>query len=80
MTEHMLSTIDNPFNPFTQFDEWYTFDVSKGYNSLAFLARIAHTSDELSDASQSYALELAVDEIVRENVSGMHCKVAKASD
>ena len=32
-SEYMLTTIDNPFNPFTNFDDWYAFDTSKGYNT-----------------------------------------------
>lgn len=74
--EHMLTTVDNPYNPFTQFNEWYTYDEAKGYKSTAFLARIVITSDELSDADQSVAIENAIDEIVRENVLGLYRKVA----
>ena len=76
MAEHMLTTVDNPYDPFTQFDEWYAFDVAAGYNTSAFLARIVKTSTELSEADQSLAIEEAIDEIVRENVSGVHRKVA----
>lgn len=79
MSESMLTTVDNPYDPFTQFDEWYRFDTQSGYHTSALLARIVRTSDELSDADQSVAIELAIDEIVRENVSGMHRKVT-ASD
>jgi hypothetical protein len=73
--EHMLTTVDNPFNPHTQFDAWYAYDQLKGYNTSAFLARITRTSDDLSEADQSAALESAIDEIVRENVSGIYRKV-----
>jgi len=73
----MLTTVDNPYNPFTQFDEWYRFDTSAGYNTSALLARIVRTSDELSDADDSAAIEAAIDEIVKENVSGMHRKVTQ---
>lgn len=76
MAQHMLTTVDNPYDPSTQFDEWYAFDVAAGYNTTAFLARIVKTSTELSDADQSAAIEDAIDEIVRENVSGVHRKVA----
>jgi hypothetical protein len=74
----MLTTVDNPFNPFTQYDEWYAFDNSHGYHSTQLLARIVRTSDELSEPDQSAAIEAAIDEIVRENVSGMHRKVSSA--
>lgn len=73
--EFMLTTFDNPFSPFTQFDQWFAFDTSHGYHSAGFLARVAATSDELSDANQARAIEDAIDEIVRENVSGMWRKV-----
>lgn len=80
MQEHMLTTVDNPFDPFTQFDAWYAYDTSKGYHSSALLARIINTSDELSDADQSFVIETAIDQVVRENVSGMHRKVSAPSD
>ena len=75
MTEHMLTTVDNPFNPFTHYDEWDAFDRTQGYHTSAFLARIVRTSDDLSEADQSLAIELAIEEIVKENVSGMHIRV-----
>jgi hypothetical protein len=72
---YMLSTYDNPFSPFTQFTQWYAYDVGMGYHSASFLARIVASSDDLSPASQALALEQAIDEIVSENVSGMWRKV-----
>lgn len=77
-TVHMLTTVDNPYNPFTQFNEWFAFDVQAGYNTAAFLARIVKTSDELSDADQSQAIEDAIEEIVSENVLGLYRKVAES--
>lgn len=72
MAQHMLTTVDNPFSPITEFDSWNAFDQQLGYHTLSLLARIAKTSDELSDADQEEAIEDAVQEIFRENVSGMH--------
>jgi hypothetical protein len=45
----MLTTIDNPFDPFEQFTSWLLFDEEKGYHSCSYLGRIARTSDQLSD-------------------------------
>ena len=78
MVEHMLTTIDNPFNPFVDFDSWYAFDEEHGYRSSGLLARIVKTSDQLSETDQSLAIELAIDEIVRENVSGVHRKISRS--
>jgi hypothetical protein len=77
--EHMLSTVDNPFNPHTQFDEWSVHDKRMGYHTSELLARIATVSTELPYLNQSLAIEQAIDEIVRENVSGMHVKIKPPS-
>ena len=71
----MLTTIDNPFDPFTQFDKWLTYDQSKGYFTNEYLARIVKTSDELSETDQFLAIEQAIDEIVQLNVLGIYRKV-----
>jgi hypothetical protein len=80
MTVHMLTTIDNPYNPFNEFDAWYMYDLSHGYDSLGLLARVANTSDDLSEADQVDAIELAIEEIVVENVSGLHLKVESSTE
>lgn len=79
MIKHMLTTVDNPFNPFTHYDEWYAYDIKQGHNTSAFLARIVKTSYELSSADQDLALEQGIDEIIKENVSGLYKKVAEPS-
>lgn len=76
-TRYMLTTFDNPFNPFTQFEEWFTWDVAAGYRTSEFLARILIDSPELSEADQVQAINDAIDEIVRENIYGMHRKVSE---
>lgn len=76
--EYMLTTVDNPYDPFTQFKAWYTFDVRHGYNTSALLGRIVKTSDELSEADQAVAINNAIDEIVEINVTGMYRKVTSS--
>lgn len=70
-----LTTVDNPYDPFTQFDEWYGFDTSKGYNTLGYVARIAKTSDELSEEDYNLEVERATDEIMRFDPLNMYIKV-----
>ena len=68
----MLTTTDNPFSPLTEWADWFAFDTEKGYNSCAYLARIARTSDELSDEENELEIDNAIDEICELNASGMH--------
>ena len=80
MAAIMLTTIDNPFNPFTQWDEWKSFDEDKGYFTCSYLARIAKTSDELSDADYELAVEEAINEICELNTLGIYKKVSSSVD
>lgn len=77
MSQTMLTTTDNPFDPFDDFDNWYIFDESKGYHSCGYLARIAKTSDELSDEENSEEIERAIDEICKFNLLGIYKKVSR---
>lgn len=77
MNEYMLTTTDNPYDPFTQWDEWFALDVALGYNTCALLDRVTRTSEELNDEDQDLAIETAMDEIVELNASGVHRKVAR---
>ena len=79
-TQYMLTTVDNPFDPFTQFDEWMVWDERAGYYTLSYLDRIAKVSNELSEADQDQAIEDAIDSIVKENVSGMWRKIAESGE
>jgi len=63
-----LTTKDNPFNPFDDFANWLAFDHRKGYNTSEYLARIAVTSDELSDEENEKEIEAAIDEIIKLNM------------
>ena len=74
--EFLLTTVDNPFNPFLQWEQWLSFDTMKGYNTCGYLARIAIVSHDLSELDEEQAIEMAMDEIVKENVYGVHKKVS----
>lgn len=70
-----LTTEDNPYNPYTHFDEWYAFDTQHGYNSCAYLARLARTSYGLSDRENNLEIEEAIDKIVQLNLTGNYKKL-----
>lgn len=70
-----ITTVDNPYNPFSQFVSWFMYDVEKGYNSCSYLGRIARTSDELSDEENDQEIERAIDEIIRYDFRNVYKKV-----
>lgn len=72
-----LTTVDNPFDPFDQFDSWYQFDCDKGYNSCSYLDRIARTSDQLSDEENDQEIERAIDEIIKYDFMNVYKKVKR---
>ena len=75
MADCALTTIDNPYSPFTQFNEWNMFDVEKGYNSCSYLARLAKTSDQFSDEENEEEIERAIDNIVKYDPFNIYKKV-----
>ena len=75
----LLTTTDNPYNPFTQFDEWFMFDVQKGYNTCGYLDRIMASSHNLGEEEERQATLTAMKEIVKLNLYGVHRIVYRSS-
>ena len=74
---YMLTTIDNPWDPFEQFDEWYAFDMSHGYRSCGYLANVAKDSPDISAAQSQREVNNAIDEIIAMHPGGPYTKVLK---
>lgn len=77
MNNVALTTFDNPYDPFDDFTSWFLFDVQKGYNSCAYLARIAKISDELSEKEIDEEIEKAIDEIIKYDFMNIYKKLNK---
>jgi len=73
--EIMLTTLDNPFNPFIQFDEWNAFDLDKGYNTCAYVARVVGNLTEIDELNSEIKINKAIQEIVDLNLLGNYCKI-----
>lgn len=76
-SECMLTTFDNPFDPFEQFTSWFMFDVEKGYNSCGYLARIAKLTDDMSEEEVDRETERAIDEIIFYDPLNIYKKVTR---
>lgn len=76
-TQCFLTTFDNPYDPFDDFKHWFLFDIVHGYNTCGCLARIARTSDQLSETENEQEVERAVDEIVKYDFLNIYKKIKK---
>ena len=77
---YALTTFDNPYDPFEQFSDWFLFDAEKGYNTCAYLARIARTSDQFTDEENEREVERAINEIIRYDFMNIYKKVSRKKE
>ena len=83
MREVMLTTTDNPYSPFDQYDLWKRFDESSGYNTESYISRIARISPNMTNEEIEEENERAIDEILLFNLTGSEAdykKVARDTD
>lgn len=76
----MLTTIDNPYDPFDQFTNWLLFDKEKGYNSCEKIARLAKVSDDMSQKEIDEETERAIDRLIELDFTDTFTKVTKKTD
>lgn len=78
----MLTTFDNPFNPFEDFDNWRRFDEEKGYYSNNRLARLLEKNNvsifgDLSQTEIDLETEKAIDEFIAHDFLNIYKKVMR---
>ena len=71
----MLTTIDNPYDPFEDFDKWLIEDSIRGPNTCGLIDRIAKTSDSFGESRNARIMEAAYDEIIKNDLEKKYKKV-----
>ena len=64
MRQVMITTIDNPYDPFDDFTNWFMFDTEKGYNTCSKLARLNQENDEMTYEEKQIENERAIDRLI----------------
>lgn len=80
MKECMLTTIDNPYDPFKQFDEWFAYDIEKQYYSCSRLARLTNICDEMCETEVDAEIERAIDRLIEIDELNIYKKVTKTTN
>lgn len=78
--ECALTTYDNPFDPFIQFDSWFAFDTEKGYYTCSRIARLTNITDDMSEVERNKEIERAIDKLIEIDVLDVYKKVERESD
>ena len=73
----MLTTNDNPYCPFDQFNLWLMFDKEKGYNTCEKIARIAELAEDMTQKEEDEAIEKAIDRIIELDILDIYKKVRR---
>ena len=76
----MLTTFDNPYNPFDDFTLWMMYDKEQGYDTCERLARIAKLSDDMSQDEIDAETDRAMDEIIFYDFLNIYKKVRQDSE
>lgn len=75
MKQNLLTTVDNPYHPIDQFDEWLRFDHEHGYYTMERLAKVAGISYDLTDLENQRNINAAVDDFIRLDELGIYKRI-----
>lgn len=73
--DYMLTTVDNPYNPFNQFTSWLMFDKEKGYDSCEYLARVVNLTEDMTQKEIDEEEHRAIDQIIANDFLGIYKRV-----
>ena len=71
----MLTTFDNPYDPFKNYTSWLMCDIERGHGCCELLGRVARISDTLTPEENDKEVERAIDEIIKYDFQNIYKKV-----
>lgn len=71
----MLTTIDNPYNPFEDFKNWYQYDCDYHYNTCDYIARLANIKEDFTQIEEIAEIERVCDKIISLDPFNIYIKV-----
>lgn len=77
MKVYALTTKDNPYDPFDQWNAWFNFDMQKKYNSCGLLARIAEIDDSMTEEEKQTEFDRAIRQILKYDFENLYRRVEK---
>jgi len=63
--EVRITSIDNPYDPFDEWDKWLLFDNASGYHTCERLASITTISDQFSEEEVYDSVDDSIDELIK---------------
>lgn len=74
-----ITTIDNPFDPFDDYNSWFMFDVEKGYYTSSKIGRLVKTTEDMTEKEENEAIERAIDRLIQIDPLDIYIKVTRES-
>lgn len=78
--EYMITTIDNPYDPFEQFDLWFMFDIEKGYYTYSKIARLSNVTFDMAPFEFDRETNRAIDKLIEIDFANIYKKVYRNKD
>lgn len=75
-----LTTVDNPYDPVNDFQRWFVFDVSHGYDTCGVLDSLMNLPEGATEVETAFAVENAVDRIVAADPFNFYKKFVSKDD
>lgn len=76
MSKCLLTTIDNPYNPFDDFVNWYLYDETElKYHTCSYIARLCGDTKDATEEEEEAIIEEAYDKIILNDFLGIYVKV-----
>ena len=72
-----ITTIDNPYDPFDDFEHWLLFDKEKGYNTSDKLGRLTNLRNDMSSVEENIEVEKGIDKLIEIDPLSIYEKIIR---